>query len=113
MKPFLSLLLLLFLASCSKEELVNACTTENPAEKVIWLKKKVNLLEKSPYCNTIRQFNYHGQTVFVVGTCEPNFNSIDQIYDCQGNLVCGWGDQQCPDFEKEAKFEKVIWPSKN
>jgi hypothetical protein len=104
-------LALLVLTACHKEKLVDACTAEKPVENVIWLKQKVADLENSPYCHSIRMFNYHGRKVFVAGTCEPNFNSIDQIYDCEGNLICGWGDPQCPDFTTEAKFEKFIWRS--
>jgi hypothetical protein len=112
MKISISLFILFaLLSSCNKEQLVDACHVDNPTEKVIWLKEKVAQLEKSLYCQSIRQFSYQGQKVFVVGTCEPNFNSVDQIYDCEGNLICGWGDPKCPQFEAEAQFEKLLWRS--
>jgi hypothetical protein len=101
----------LLLTACHKERLVDACKEKRPTETVIWLKQKVADLEKSPYCHAIRQFDFHGRKVFVVGTCEPNFHSVDQIYDCKGNLVCGWGDPHCPDFATQARFEKSIWRS--
>lgn len=99
------------LIACTKERLLNACAADCPAEQVDWLKRKITSLEQSPYCNAISRYSYQGKMVFVVGTCEPNFNSINQIYDCEGNLLCGWGDTQCPDFAEQAHFERFVWRS--
>ena len=112
MKTFFPILAALVLQpACNKEKLVDACALENPAESAAWVRQKVAELRKSPYCHAITRYGYRGQTVFVVGTCEPNANSVDQVYDCEGNLVCGWGDGQCPDFGQQAKSEKLIWES--
>jgi hypothetical protein len=102
----------LLLLACTKERLSNACLEDHPAEQVVWMKKIISSLEQSPYCNAVSRYQYRGQTVFVIGTCEPNFNSVNQIYDCEGNLLCGWGDSQCPDFAEQAHFERIVWRAK-
>lgn len=62
----------------------------------------------------VNQYTYKGKTVYLFSSdCCDFFNPL---YDSSCNYICapsggitGKGDMQCMDFEKEAKFIRLVW----
>ncbi|ALI99417.1 DUF6970 domain-containing protein [Rufibacter tibetensis] len=103
------LLCLIAFTSCEEEQVYKTCVVENPVQELEWLRVKVSELQKSEYCQFVQTGNFKGRTVFVVGNCDPLINSINSVYDCDGNLLCYGGDETCPNFQQEVKDVKLVW----
>ncbi len=84
--------LLEVLKSCGPEE----CLFENPLSDLPWLQQWLGL--------GISQYDYNGETVFLVANCEQGPDWATLLLDCQGDQICQWGGiggsngEQCPDF---------------
>jgi hypothetical protein len=86
-----SILILLVLtglmtAACEKSS-SEFCGGDRPEKTLTWLKEEIDLRSSSPYCQSISRSTYRNQTVFIFTFCDPNVNSIPQLYDCDGNLL--------------------------
>ncbi|WP_207433024.1 DUF6970 domain-containing protein [Sabulibacter ruber] len=103
------LLCLVAFTSCEEEQVNRTCLVENPVQNIGWLRTRVLDLQKSEYCQFVKTGTLRGNTVFVLGNCAPGINSIDSVYDCDGNLLCYGGDETCPNFFEEVKNLKTIW----
>ncbi|RNI33172.1 hypothetical protein EFA69_01775 [Rufibacter immobilis] len=97
------------LSGCEEEVLYKACVVSEPTQNIEWLRRRVQELQKSEYCQAVQTGNLNGRTVFVLRNCDPAVNSIDAVYDCDGNLLCYAGDDTCPNFSKEVRELRVIW----
>jgi hypothetical protein len=106
------LLLLLTLIACEEEQPQMTCLVADPVQNLAWLNAKVQELEKSPYCQYVSRGSLRGNTVFLIGLCEPAISSIDAVYDCDGNLICYGSDDSCPDFYKEVKDLTPVWTNR-
>ena len=106
--------------SCDKEEnyiapLGNACSVNNPAEDLAWLKAEIQRLEQlnsdiAKYFY-IQQAEYKQQTVFIYNNCCPMCGTIVPVYNCQGELLFYLSDK--PEEVKNIKNQTVIWQPKD
>jgi hypothetical protein len=105
----IAILLPLFLISCTH----STAPDENPD----WVKNLIATYGKASVGNppqSIRQYEYNGQTVYYVPPqCCDQFSTL---YDANGKVICapdggftGQGDGKCSDFFQERKNEKLIW----
>lgn len=111
MKYFACYLLFVVLsaASCHNEEVKKSdslgCQSDNALEQVPWLKEKVSDLtkesaqfkcsEKEGGCFYIARGDVNGETIFEVGNCCPNMNSVPAFFKCDGKSFCDAGDSDC------------------
>ena len=104
----------LLFTSCETNE-INNCGTETPLEDIAWLKELKTNFEKdfSLTKRRITQYNYKGNTVFMIEHCVNCADSMATVFDCEKNEVCAFGGiagvNTCPDFGKSATNKKVIW----
>ncbi|WP_205501614.1 DUF6970 domain-containing protein [Rufibacter psychrotolerans] len=103
------LLCLVALTSCEEEPEERTCLVANPVQNMGWLRTRVQGLQQSEYCQFVKVGTLQGSTVYVLGNCAAGINSIDSVFDCDGNLLCYGGDETCPNFSKEVKNLKTIW----
>lgn len=104
------LLIIVFLtAGCEQEEFKRGCNVLDPVQEIKWLHERVEELKTSSNCQFVQQGKYNGHSVFVLGSCDANVNSINAVYDCEGNLLCFNGDETCPNFNQEVTDLKIIW----
>lgn len=114
----------LLAASCQNEEVKNNsssdCQSDNALEQMAWLKEKVNNLtkesaqfkcsEKESGCFYIARGDINGETIFEVGNCCPNMNSVPAFFKCDGTLFCNAGDIDCI-AKATVKNRKLLWSS--
>jgi hypothetical protein len=78
-----------------------------------WLKDLVSDLEQGSTKGKITQYFYHHKTVYLINLCLNCDDSGAEVYDCQRNVICRFGGiaglYTCPDFNSQAKNERVIW----
>ena len=78
-----------------------------------WLNDIILDLEQSPNKGEVIQYAYNRKTVYLINSCLDCADSMDEVFDCQHNVVCRFGGiagfNTCPDFDQKAKNEKVIW----
>lgn len=63
------------------------CGGDQPDKNLPWLKNEIETLSSSPFCNSISRSTYRNQTVFIFSICEPNVDSIPQLYTCDGKKL--------------------------
>lgn len=115
LRSFLLLACFSLAVSCSKEEVPCICCLDDPTESIDWLKDiKVQMTQTAkPTGGQIIQYNYLGECVFWIDNCYNCADNLIVIYDAEQNIVCQFGGiiglNTCPDFEKEATDEKVLF----
>ena len=63
------------------------CGGDEPDKNLPWLKNEIERLNTTPFCNSISRSTYKNQTVFIFSICEPNVDSIPQLYTCDGKKL--------------------------
>jgi len=102
--------------SCEKEEMPgNTCGVNNPLKELSWLKSYIQRQEQN-YPDIakylyIAQAEYNGQAVFLYYNCNPLYDTIVPVYNCQGELLFYLGQE--PEKGAGIKNEKVIWKPAN
>ena len=118
MKVFFCLFTVFFLTSCPADldNLGdNTCNVNDPISSLDWLREIKEDLEKSTSATQkqIIQYNYKNETVFIVNICNSCADDITTVYNCSGEKICEFGGiaglNTCPDFEKEAIKEYILW----
>ena len=108
--------------SCSETEPestgVDVCKGKNPTERLAWLKQKTTELQASVGkgsctdngggCVYIARGTVGGETVFEIGNCCPNVNSIPGFFKCDGSSFCDYKDINCP-TQSEIQDREIIW----
>lgn len=81
---------------------------------VDWLKPIVEQasIENANKTEIIR-YKYKGEIVYYINTCVDCADSMVEIYNCYGEVICQFGGiaglNTCPDFEDTATEKKLIW----
>lgn len=92
------------------EELL--CNTENPLEDIDWLNELKESLENNNWQSLIIEYKYKGEDVFYVDPCYNCPDGMSTVYNCEGDVLCGFGGiagiNTCPDFFSEATDSAVI-----
>lgn len=61
----------------------------------------------------IAQYYYKGQTVILIDDCSNCSDAMQEVYDCNGNVLCQFGGiaglNTCPDFESKARFVRTLF----
>lgn len=77
---------------------------------VDWLKP---LVEKVSSKTEVYRYTYKDETVYLINTCVDCADSMDEVYNCYGEVICQFGGiaglNSCPDFETTATDKKLIW----
>ncbi|TLV02485.1 hypothetical protein [Dyadobacter luticola] len=119
------LFVVLSAASCHTEEVDETdslgCQSDNALEQVAWLKEKVNDLtkqsaqfkcsDKEEGCFYIARGDVNGETIFEVGNCCPNMNSVPAFFKCDGTSFCEAGDIDCI-RKTTPDGRKLLWSSR-
>ena len=63
------------------------CGGDEPDKNLPWLKNEIERLNTTPFCHSISRSTYKNQTVFIFSICEPNVDSIPQLYTCDGKKL--------------------------
>ena len=120
MRIYLLLFFTSLLISCNNlEENIATCNVENPLEDIAWLKELKDGFEQSASASKkkITQYTYNNKTVFLVNICVNCSDNLTTLYNCEGDKICEFGGiaglNTCPDFEKNAKDENVLWKNNN
>ena len=114
MKKLIIFLFLVTLFACDDNE-INNCGTNNPLNDIAWLKELKSEFNNSKDLTKrrITQYNYKGNSVFMVEDCRDCSHRIAIVYDCDKNEVClfgGYGGfNTCPDFNEQATNKKILW----
>ncbi len=106
---YLLFISLVIAGSCNEKESPINCGVENPIEDhLAWLEARKESLESSgnsQYLSLIQATN-DGQIVFFVGSCCPNCLMVDEVFDCQGNVIEGVSIN-------DVRNQKLIWKPEN
>lgn len=120
MKYYLLLIFTFLLVSCNNsKEIINVCKVDNPLENIAWLKdfKDGFDLSASASKKKITQYTYHNETVFLIDICVDCSDNLTTLYNCNGDKICEFGGiagvNTCPDFDKNAINEIVLWENKS
>lgn len=115
-----ALLLVVLFISCTVNEATEGnCFNSKPIEELNWLKKMKDVFAttKENAKKRIVQYTYNGEDVFAINTCVGCPNSLEQIYNCEGDTICKLGGvtnlNTCPNFYKNASNKKVLWRNYN
>lgn len=80
---------------------------------VDWLRAIIESAEQSSTKAEVIRYQYKGETVYLIDTCKGCADSMAQVYNCSGEVICQFGGiagfNTCPDFEGTATNKKVIW----
>ncbi|MBN1118519.1 MAG: hypothetical protein JXA77_15015 [Bacteroidales bacterium] len=61
----------------------------------------------------IIQYNYKGETVFMINSCYMCPDALAVVYGCDGEIVCEFGGfaglNTCPDFYSLATDSLMLW----
>ncbi len=113
----LSILIFFIILSCNNNDdgLNNTCNVANPIEDFTWLKEKILDIEQSSQVDEfyISQATYKGETVFIVGNCCANCNTIFPVYNCKGERINILGCSEAFINFSILNRDTVIWSSKN
>jgi hypothetical protein len=75
-----------------------------------WLKDKVEPINSE---TEVVRYKYKGETVYLINTCAGCADSMDEVYNCDGQLICQLGGiaglNTCPDFYDTATEKEVVW----
>ncbi|MDO5979759.1 hypothetical protein [Flavivirga spongiicola] len=118
-KAFLSVtLLLLTILSCNNDDdFRNTCNVINPIEDLSWLKAKIAEFEKenSDFLKFLyfSQTKYNEQTVYVLGDCCPNCNTVFLVYNCAGTNIGTLGNGDGYITSDILNSGTIIWKSEN
>ena len=97
--------------SCKKES-DNTCNVANPVEDLTWLKNAIEDIKAQPDAGVysiISMANYNGETVFLMGYCNPLANYVIPVINCSGNRIGIIGE-----ISQDSLIDmQVIWKSEN
>ena len=88
---YAALLVLFFIASCSKEDetKIKTCDFSDPIEELQWLKEIRNTMTNCSCELSILLATYNNQTVFYVAMTDPLCNGVQTttLLDCEGKVI--------------------------
>lgn len=116
MKRTIVLLAVFLMMSCSSTKQKKS---QDSTKGITWIKEYIKEAKKSPFPvkTVITQYSYKGETVYMVDDCYQCPDAMTTVYNVKKEVLCTFGgmvpetNNTCPDFEKEAKKEKVVWKS--
>ncbi len=86
-----------------------ANTCDNPE----WLAEIISSTEQNGNKGEVIQYQYKGETVFLIDICISCADDMAVVYNCAGETRCQFGGiagfNTCPDFENKATDKKIIW----
>ena len=97
--------------SCKKDS-DNTCNVSNPAEDLAWLKNTIEDLKSLPdggMYSYISMAMYNGETVFLMGYCNPAANYVTPVFNCSGDSIGLIGEISMDSLTDQ----QVIWKSEN
>ena len=81
-----------------------------------WLKEKISGFKKSGNDRArVQAYRYQGATVYMVEECLGCPDAMAVVYATNGDVLCEFGgiagSNSCPDFDREARLLRQIWPA--
>jgi hypothetical protein len=77
---------------------------------VDWMKP---IIEQASNKTEVIRYKYNGETVYYINTCVDCADSMGEVYNCYGEVICKFGGiagfNTCPDFKTTATEKKLIW----
>lgn len=93
---------MIFALSCSKDNQINICNTDEPLKDLEWLKSIVKSLKDNGSPSEIVVYDYNNNDIFFINQCVRCSDFVTSVYDCAGNEICKFGGlaglNTCPDF---------------
>jgi hypothetical protein len=105
------LIAITILFSCKKES-DKTCDVSNPEEDLVWLKDTINDLKAQPdggMYSYVSMAKYNGETVFLIGYCNPLANYVIPVLNCSGEGLGIIGEIS----QDKLSDQQVIWKSEN
>lgn len=82
-------------------------------QNVEWLRTIITDAQQNSTKAEVTRYQYKGETVYYIDTCKGCADSMGQVYNCSGEVICQFGGiagfNTCPDFYDVATHKKVIW----
>ena len=82
-------------------------------EDTAWLQTIIENAQQNTSKAAVLRYRYQGQTVYHINTCIDCADSMAQVYNCAGEVICQFGGiaglNTCPDFDDTATNREVIW----
>jgi len=97
--------------SCKKDS-DNTCNVSNPVEDLTWIKNTIDdlkSLQDGGMYSYISMAKYKGETVFLLGYCNPAANWVTPVYNCSGDSLGIIGEIS----QEDITDMEVIWKSEN
>ncbi len=117
MKPtnLLSIAIVLFLVVIS-----TAChrkiTCIEPAQPIIpeCIQEKIDNQDENSTVETVIRYTYNNEFVYLFAQGSAYSYNVAYDEDCNlyctsGIMICGFGEDHCPNFREEAEEETLIW----
>ena len=81
-----------------------------------WLTEKISGFKESDNDRArVQAYRYRGDTVYMVEECYGCPDAIAVVYAANGDVLCEFGgiagSNSCPDFDREARLLRQIWPT--
>ena len=81
-----------------------------------WLTEKISGFKESGNDRArVQAYRYQGATVYMVEECHGCPDAMAVVYAANGDMLCEFGgiagSNSCPDFDREAKLLRQIWPA--
>ena len=110
------MLLIIFLASCEQENIINeetnlVCGVKDPIKDLEWLNTEFNSLIRGPAVNGIVLYNYNGNNVIEIQG--SNFSSTNQHqYNCDGSKLNLNDSSSFNNYKQLRKEIKILYGTK-
>lgn len=108
---------MMLIFSCEKDKYENTCGVDNPVTELTWLKDQIAYIEQmnpedSKYYY-FRMASYENKTVFIPGNCNPVFDMVFIVLDCDGERIGIIGNGEGYISYNQLTDQAVIWQSEN
>ena len=115
MKTFIAFALLILINTafqCEPRPVIGEEESEF-CSNVDWLREIITNTQQNANKTEVIRYLYKGETVYYIDTCVGCADSMGQVYNCAGEVICKFGGiagfNTCPDFNDTATNKKVIW----
>lgn len=112
-----ALLFIVLICGCTPKDQDMVCGVTHPLEELYWLHDLKQYFEQrmTPAGSQIVQYTYNGETVFWVDDCYRCSDGMQQVYNCEGDVICQFGGiagvNTCPDFFEMATDSILLFSS--
>lgn len=115
MKKIIVLMTLVMAGSAFQCESSSTSISDESAycSNIKWLVDIIEDAKQNASKAEVIRYKYNGETVYYINTCKDCADSMAQVHNCSGEVICQFGGvagfNTCPDFESTATAKKVVW----